>query len=130
MPITYSIDETAARVHTVATGTLTDQEILEHKRALVGDPRYRPGMQEISDVRDVTELAVTPVGIRQMVAMDGAEADQLAGHRLAIVTGADVVFGVARMYQQSADHTPQTIGVFRTMEEAEAWLADATAGDM
>lgn len=129
MPISYEIDHDAGMIHTLATGTLTDEDVYAHKRRLLRDPRYRPGMQEIADVRGVSELAVTPEGIRHMVAMDDRDADRLAGRRLAIVAGSDLVFGMARMYQQSAEQTAQRIGVFRTIDEGRAWLSAGSAAD-
>jgi hypothetical protein len=59
MPITYRIDTKQGLVLTAATGVLTDDELLEHKRALAADPTFSPGMRQLSDVRGVERLAVT-----------------------------------------------------------------------
>lgn len=122
MPITYRIDTARGLVLTTATGVLTDDELLEHKRALAADPAFAPGMRQLSDVRAVEQLAVTSEGVRLMVALDRDQADQLGDYRLAIVTGADVVFGTARMYQTMTDDQLNHVQIFRDMDDARAWL--------
>ena len=53
---------------------------------------------------------------------DSADAASLAEYRLAIVAAEAVVFGMARMYQTRAQDVVPNVRVFRTMEEAGAWL--------
>jgi len=119
MPITYRIDPQSHLVMTVATGVLTDAELLDHKRRLAADPAFEPGMGQLSDIRGVEQLEVTPQGVRQFVAHDRVHAGQLEGHRLAIVAPQDLVFGMARMYQTLTD---ANVGVFRDVAEALAFL--------
>jgi hypothetical protein len=38
------------------------------------------------------------------------------------VASEDVVFGMARMYQMTTVESDSRVGVFRTIEEARAWL--------
>ncbi|MFQ5536944.1 MAG: hypothetical protein ACE5GJ_05775 [Gemmatimonadota bacterium] len=122
MPLRYSIDPDQKLVKTVAEATLTDEDILAHKRALLSDPRYQPGMREISDVRGVTEFQVTPRGVSAFVGVDRHTAAVRGGARLAILADRDVVFGMARMYQEMTGGEAGTVGVFRTLEEACVWL--------
>lgn len=129
MPIRYRIDKQRRLVLTTATGVLTDEELLDHKRALIVDPEFEPGMRELSDTRTIERLSVTPAGVRKMVALDQDHADRLGDYRLAIVAPADASFGTARMYQMLTEANVQNIGVFRQMEEAEKWLELASAGD-
>jgi hypothetical protein len=52
------------------------------------------------------------------------------GGNLLIVAADDFLFGVARMYQALRELHPDTqrkVGVFRTREEALAWLASVQA---
>jgi hypothetical protein len=109
-------------VRTLATGRLTDNDILDMKRRLAADPAFRPGMRELSDVCAVTELQVTPLGVRRMLAIDSEQAARQTGHRLAIVACQDEVFGMARMSEMLSPIAPSPVGVFRTYREAAAWL--------
>src|SRR3972149_3691406 len=122
MPISYRIDPSRKLVLTTATGVLTDDDLIRHKQRLVADPAFQPDMRQLSDVRGVTDLQVTPLGVRLMVAADEAHAPALGGHRLAIVVIEDLTFGMARMYQMLAEDTTRSVGVFREIAEAEAWL--------
>lgn len=122
MPITYRIDRQRGIVWTHATGVLTDAELLAHKRRLINDPDFRPGMRELSDVREIERLEVTPKGISRFVAQDKTDETQLGDHRLAIVASENVVYGMARMYQSLTDGSPRNVMVFRNPTEAKTWL--------
>lgn len=129
MPISYEIDTRLGLIRTTATGVLTDADLVAHKRALASDPRIKPGMRELSDVRGVEQLEVTLAGIGTLVSMDAEPAAMFDDYRLAIVASTDVVFGMARLYQQRTDEELERVGIFRTMEEAAAWLGlSAPAG--
>lgn len=122
MPLTYRILPQHDLVWTTATGVLTDDDILDHKRRLLADPARRPNMRELSDIRRITELAVTPAGVQRMAAMDSNDAAELGDHRLALVAGEDVVVGMARMYAAFTEQHVPHVGVFRSLEEALQWL--------
>ncbi len=124
MPITYQIDPRRRLVLTHATGTLTDADLLAHKDRLVRDAGFDPGMSQLSDMREIQRLDVTAAGVRAMVDHDTANAARRSGHRLALVVPADDAFGMARMYQIMGRQEDGNVGVFRTMVEAEAWLAE------
>ncbi len=129
MPISYEIDTRLGLIRTTAMGVLTDADLVAHKRALASDPRIKPGMRELSDVRGVEQLEVTLAGIGTFVSMDAEPAAMPDDYRLAIVASTDVVFGMARLYQQRTDEELKRVGIFRTMEEAAAWLGlSAPAG--
>ena len=125
MPMTYRIDSRRRLVLTHATGVLTDDDVIAHKERLLRDPEFRSDMAELSDVRAIERLAVTATGVAAMVAHDTNHAGAWRGHRLALVVTSDVAFGMARMYQSLGDDGQGSVGVFRTMEEAEAWLGGA-----
>jgi hypothetical protein len=122
MAIDYRIDSTRGIIFTTATGTLTNQELLAHKQRLQRDPLFHAGMPQLSDVRGVERLDVTPDGIGQFVQHDATNAGALEPSRLAIVAKEDVVFGMARMYQARTSRYRPNVGVFRTIEEATNWL--------
>ena len=122
MPITYRIDQARGLILTTASGTLTDEEVLELKASLVNDPHFKPGMKELADIRNIDRLDVSPAGIHAMVQHDAEHADAVASHRLALVLPGDFAFGTGRMYEQLTGSTVDRVAVFRDMAEAEAWL--------
>jgi hypothetical protein len=122
MPISYRIDEPRGLILTTASGVLTDSDILQLKASLLADPRWKPGMRELSDVRMIDRLEVTAAGVAQMMLRDAADAAALASYRLAIVVAHDLAYGMARMYQMLTEQSVPNVRVFRDMEEAKSWL--------
>ena len=122
MPISYRIDPSRQLILTHAWGILTDADLLAHKERLLLDPAFDAGMPELSDVRGIQRLDVTAAGVRAMIDHDMGHSAQRAGHRLALVLPTDAAFGMARMYQLMGKQEEDSVGVFRTIEEAEAWL--------
>ncbi len=62
---------------------------------------------------------------RALLSQDEADAAKLEGCRLAIVASEDLVYGMARMYEMQVGALPPSVGVFRDMAEAEAWLEES-----
>jgi hypothetical protein len=122
MPISYRIDPLRGLVFTTASGVLTDDDILDLKRRLIGDPDFRPGLRELSDVRAVSDLQVSSEGVQRMIAHDEAQAGVLDGHRLAIVASTDATFGMARMYQMFTEANLPGVRVFRDYDAAARGL--------
>ena len=127
MPITYEIDDRNGWVKMVGSGVITDEEVLTYRQALLADPRFRPSMKLLSDMRGIERVQVTAGGIRRLVHEESSHAHELAARRLAIVTDSPVAYGMARMYQMLAENAGGAIQVFRRIEDATAWLqAEAT----
>jgi hypothetical protein len=122
VPLIYTIDKKQNAIFTVASGTLTDQELIEHKERLRNDPHVSSGMVELSDVRNIEKLMVTPSGIEEFVMQDAHDADLCREHRLAIVVSQDLAFGMGRMYEMMTSENLPNVGIFRDMEEAANWL--------
>ena len=66
---------------------------------------------------------VTPDQVHTLVARTDVVVRKGRFEALAIVTDSDFAFGMARMYQILTEPLPVQIGVFRTLDEATAWLA-------
>ena len=125
MPMTYTIDPAQHLVLAVGTGVLTDDDVMAHRQAMTSDPRFTPQMREISDIRKVTAFQVTPAGVRIMVASDVKMTANGGMHKLAIVADENVAYGMSRMYQTLGEPNIRVVGVFRSYEEATAWLGIA-----
>jgi hypothetical protein len=118
LPATYSIDIERRLVVSRAWGTMTDDDVREHARLLRADPLFDPTFRQLVDMCGITEDHVD-TGTKQQ-----ASYDQLftPGVRRAWVASKDYSFGMARMYAVAAERQGQTIGVFRSLYEAEEWL--------
>lgn len=116
--------DAAARLRVARfTGDITDAIMVDAYRSVVSAPDYDPEANDLVDLRAVTRFGITANGMRDVMVMF-APIDQLGiPTRLAIVAPADAVYGVSRMYQMlRGDDVPETIEVFRSLDEAMVWL--------
>lgn len=122
MAIHYQIDKNLRAVFTAIQGVLEDEEPVRYLDALLRDPDYEVGLAVLVDASRLERLDLTTSGVRKLAEYTlGAEA-RLQGAKVAIVAPTDVTFGVSRMYQTLRSEAPYEISVFRTREEALAWL--------
>ncbi len=116
----YRVDERRGEVFTSVSGTLTNDDLLSHVRAVLADPRIADGAKAMIDFRGVSDFQVTAEALKDAAELFRRE-PKFA--RTAFVTGADVVFGMGRMYEQlRAPEAPTEVGVFSDYQKAELWL--------
>ncbi len=118
MPSNYILDPPHQLVRSRAWGVLTELESHEHYRRLKADPAFDPSFRQLCDLRDVTDLQASTAHLQDLA----AQRVFATGARRAFVAPTDLYFGLARMLQAFCDIEGSTIGVFRTMAEAEEWL--------
>jgi hypothetical protein len=122
MPIRYTIDSKNGVVYTTASGTLTEDELLAHKRALMRDPAFNAGMKELSDIRAVEHLDVSVEAIQGLAKFDREHTNDVGEHQLGLLVPTDFVFGMARMYEMMTEGNTAGVVVFRDEAEAKAWV--------
>jgi hypothetical protein len=122
MPIEYSIDSDLGVVFTTASDVLTENELLDHKRKLISDPNFKPGFVELSDVRLISDLAISPSGLEAFVAQDESDAELLTDYRLAIVVSGALEFGMGAMYEMMSRENGTNVRIFRDLGLAREWL--------
>ena len=122
MPVEYHIDSERNLVIFTAYGVLKEHEYKEIRAKLINDPHFRPGMDQISDFRDVEEHKVTKEGRDQFLDQEIAIKPLLGDYRQAIVAQSDLHFGLTRQLLVDLDESPDRTQVFYSMEEAQAWL--------
>jgi hypothetical protein len=105
------------------SGVLTGQEILEAKEALAADEvPLRTVKFALVLLEDVTAVDVTIGDLRAAAIVDRRLARMMPNAAVAIVAPRDHDFGIARMWEAIADVPEWTTYVFRSREEADAWL--------
>ncbi len=130
MPLSYSIDPDQGIVTTQATGTLTDQDILAHKLALISDSDFGSGMCELSDVRSAEEFAVTGAGIAAFVSFDRDHAEAFETHRLALIVPEGFVMEMGRVYEMAGGTSRGgNVNIFTDEGAARKWLGLDPRGD-
>ena len=126
MPVTFEIDPAQRTVRTMAFGLVTYDDFAQHLAEEGRDDAL--GFAEVIDARGAT-TDITTSQVRLLVARTDTLLRQGQLGALAIVTDSDLTFGMARMYQILSEPLPVQIGVFRTFDEATAWLSTTAAVD-
>jgi hypothetical protein len=91
----------------------------------LADPRYRSGMHVLIDNRRLDWSGLSPADVHKRVELFAKNAVRLDSARAAVVMGAPVDFGIARMEQAYVELDPELgieIKVFFSIEEARKWL--------
>lgn len=105
-----------------AWGVVTYADAMWVRKKFTGDPRFEPDFYQLYDGRDVTRMALTAseIGTLAMGTVFGARS------RRAFVAPLRQVYELMRMFQiyRGINAGPEQIRLFRTMEEAEAWLSE------
>lgn len=124
MPIAYTFLATPP-VHLVSyQGVVTAADFLNSYRAASVDPRYRPGMVEISDFRHAEVIDIDLATIQEFVAWVAGR-DDLTGTtlRTGILVGSDVQVGLSRLYAAVSEiDTNEDVRRFRALPDLLAWL--------
>src|SRR5260221_2200018 len=118
MPASYPIDDERRTIFSRAWGVLTDADVVRHNRALIQEPRFRPGYNRLADFRDVTELRLTA----EVVSSEAALLRLAPNSRRAFVVSTDLAFGFARMFQLAGAVPDEALQVVRDLESGMAWI--------
>src|SRR5262245_27624484 len=113
MPVRWIIDEPRRVVFLRCTGTLTEQELVESSRALLGNPAVN-GFNRLLNLSDVTEFRIASDGIRRLADLGKV----LPITKRAIVAPTAISFGLARMFTQNMLLSEQTTAVFSDVPSA------------
>jgi hypothetical protein len=122
MGITYRYDPESRTVYIDVAGEVPEAELVDAAHKVSSDPAIPPGHRELVDLRDLRSTNVTPAALRQVARIFAATDTRPEESRVAIVASADLAFGLSRMYEAYRDSSGLPLRVFRTLEEARAWL--------
>jgi hypothetical protein len=125
MNLISSIDEHAGLVRIRYLGEPSFDEWAECMRAIVGDPRFRPGFSFLSDRRGIPALSTGFV--RLCVDFLSGYSEEVGGSRWAVVIDSPAAYGMMRVAQVLASEVTSHIEIFTDIDEAEAWLRRDTA---
>jgi hypothetical protein len=128
MPVIYDIDKANGMIHTKCVGAVTHEEVIGHFRQLEADPDCPSHLNVLLDLTEQTSLP--NVGNLREVAQE----IRRVRHRVrfgvcAIVAPGNALYGMLRMFEVFTEPYFHQAAVFRTVPEAEAWLASRIARD-
>jgi hypothetical protein len=125
MPITYTVDHERRLVRVSGAGIFSDDDVFGYQREIMARADVL-GYDELVDMTNVIRIALPSFERVKDLARLSAEMDpKHPPGRFAIVAPGDVAFMLGRLYKGIRSVVPgatREIGVFRTHEEAEAFL--------
>jgi len=118
MPISFEIVPSIQLVVNQASGVVTDDELIAVVVEIGKHPQFEPHFKQFYDLRGVTDFQVSSPGVRRLAAANPFR----KGSRRALLCAADVVYGMARMYEVFSDDRADELYVFKDLEDALDWL--------
>ena len=118
MPFDFVIDAEHRIVYSRGWGVFTKADVLAHRQRLKANPQFDATFRQLADFSGVTRFAISATSVKALTTSDPWDSDA----RRAFLAPADVVFGMARMYEMLMGKFTSNIAVFRRAEEAERWL--------
>ena len=126
MPIHYSVDSERHLIQITYVGTVTKDDIVQHRHDLETDPRDIAGYDALIDLTASTSILPSD-DVRELARF--ARAQPWPTSRRAIVSTAAAQFGSMRMFEMLAEPGPRQYRVFKSADEACAWLGIERAAD-
>ncbi len=124
MPMSYQIDLDRKMVLFTASGTLTNEEMIDCIARLNADSDLEVGMPTLTDARSVTEMKVTAEGFKVLAErMQNSETPRGASRAALLVTSEGNIM-LGKLLVAYSDHDPNMpqYEVFTDQAEAESWL--------
>ena len=126
MPIQYQINTGQRRILAVATGSIGERDLVGYQQDIGSRPELA-GFDELIDLSLVDSLLDIHLStIKHVADLAAAMEHDHPPSKLAIVAPQDIYFGLGRMFEAfrtQSDHTRKQVSVFRSLLEAEQWLA-------
>jgi hypothetical protein len=125
MPIEYEIDHDRRLVLATARGILTEDDIFGYQREVWsrGDVA---GYDELIDMSDVEQIVSPQTSrIMDLAGLSASMDTRDTVTKFAIVAPGDLAYGLGRMYETYRslnEKSTKQVGVFRSMQEALAWI--------
>ena len=109
----------------VGTGTLTGTDILTAINAVhQTEEKTRAVIFQIGDFRLVEKVEISTEDVKRISERDKLTASINPNLISAVVAEKNIVFGMSRMWQAYTDEASVVTAVFRSMDEAEIWVAE------
>lgn len=124
MPVVSRIDKTHNTIIRTVTGGLTVSDIAHAFSESLSDPDFRKDMHVVWDLSEADVSQISSKQLVEAVEYIGAHTGSRgADYKIAIVASKDINFAVSRMFEGYGSSLPVSINVFRSREDALAWIA-------
>ncbi len=124
MSVKLNYEHEGAGAVLIGSGTVTGDELCRCNDRMYAPDRIHELCYQLCDFREITNLEVWSDDVRSIAKQDNVAATQNPDITIAIVANRSVTYGMARMWQAYVNEASFNTHVFRTMEEARAWLGE------
>lgn len=107
----------------VAEGVLSGEQLIRQTEKTYQATECEQLCYQIIDLRQVERMDITAEQIKQVAQLDCQAAENGRLTRIALVADHDLTIGLSRIYSAYAQSACLQTRVFRSEEEARAWLA-------
>jgi hypothetical protein len=134
VPITYEIDHQRKIVRARVVGTMTRDDPFQYQREVWSIPEIR-GYDQLIDATGMQAVDIpfpSADAMRDLAGLAASMDDPSVKTKFAIVATSAFAYGLARMYATYRALEPRStraVSVFRTVEEAMAWLEETAPGN-
>jgi len=119
MPFSLSFEPEKGLVIAVCSGALNVHDALMGVAVFWNSPEWS-GMPVVWDLR-TAQLDIKGTDVQEIARFVLQRQPETPSPRVAFVTGRDVDYGLARMFQVYRQHPSTQVRVFRDYEEAVSW---------
>jgi hypothetical protein len=115
MPVDFKISADGLFIHTVARGTVTNDELL-------ANPRLKRGFKELFDGTMVTKVEADEEGIEKICEFYRSHRQKVSGSKSAIVLSDARAFELAEYFEELSRAYFMDVIVFNSLATARTWL--------
>lgn len=124
MPVLTSIDMERKLVLTIGSGAVRDEDFLQARKEVLGDPRFDPSFDRLWDFSAVTEEQVSEATIEHLVGTSPFVGDVL---RAVVASMSPKALARVVEFVSSSRRLNRRIAVFPNREAAESWIKSERA---
>lgn len=123
MPILHTINEELGVVLSSWVGDISDSDLLPSYKQLYQNENWKPGFNEIVDLRNAELSDVTNKGLERLaIFVKQVTVGKCEVFKTAVIAPDDLPFGLARVYEAVSVDTLESVRVFRDLKLAFEWL--------
>jgi hypothetical protein len=123
MSVEFRIDLEDRIVYGVIKGNVTVEEILAGLEKTVTSDEYEPGLDGITDLREM-RWESNQGDLRRLVHFLIEYGKEIGRSRSAVVVSGDRTFGMSRMFEVFSEQSPIKVRVFRDFGAAKRWIEE------
>jgi hypothetical protein len=106
-----------------SSGTFSVDDFGKLVEEVVSDSRWKPGMNTISDLREVDVKDISKDDIHSVEIVHKQFNDELGNGKIAAILDTDIGFGLGRTYEAiSNKNIKSSLMIFRNYEDGMEWI--------